>query len=91
MRDKVAEIISDVRFENTYGDTETITDLDLADLILAFIDSQRCEWTRDEVAKPEAYFPSCRDGISFGSKWDFPFCPCCGRRVSIEEVKDGQG
>lgn len=61
-----------------------------ADKVLSLIEGERCVWVKDEVAKPEAYFPSCRDGISFGSKWDFPFCPCCGKRIEVKDALEGK-
>jgi len=57
--------------------------------IEALLDSQRCVWTKD--TKITAFRTSC--GKVHGLNWNFnynPMCPCCGKRISIGEVKDGQ-
>ena len=63
-----------------------------ADSILSLLDAERCEWTEDDGIVQTG----CGTELWFDDIVDehyvkqCPFCPCCGKRISIE-VKDGQG
>ena len=60
--------------------------------IEALLDGQRCEWTE------KGHYAETECGRKVAIRWfnigiqtaAFPFCPCCGKRISIIEVKDGQ-
>jgi hypothetical protein len=56
---------------------------DLAGLIAEWVGG-KCEWIEEKDYRT----PSCRTGVSFGKKWDFPFCPCCGRKIGVKEKED---
>ena len=90
LKGKIAGVIADARNED-YDGCLTM-DLDEAvDSILSLIDSQRCEWTEDDGIVQTG----CGTELWFDDIVDehyvkqCPFCPCCGKRISIE-VKDGQ-
>ena len=59
------------------------------DSILFLIDGQRCEWTHEKEWYAGLYYTSCGRSID-RDIYAHPFCPCCGKRISISEVKDGQ-
>ena len=57
--------------------------------IEALLDGQRCEWTHEKEWYAGLYYTSCGRSID-RDIYAHPFCPCCGKRISISEVKDGQ-
>ena len=79
MRDEIAEMIKKHRVCIDWATYE----VQLADQILSLIEGQRCEWVQEK----EYRTPSCRGGISFGKKWDFPYCPCCGKRIEVKDAR----
>ena len=54
--------------------------------IEALLDGQRCVWTWE--GDISLYSTSCGDAWPLAKP--FTFCPRCGKRISIGEVKDGQ-
>jgi hypothetical protein len=62
--------------------------------IEALLDGQRCEWKRISPCYGGGYnYKNC-DGYEFKIHSYFEkhlYCPYCGERISIKEVKDGQG
>ena len=54
--------------------------------IEALLDGQRCEWTLTEEG---LWKTQCGQEIPDEDTYEkYPFCPCCGKRISIKEVKD---
>jgi len=60
--------------------------LEFADSILSLIDAERCVWTWE--GDISLYSTSCGDAWPLAKP--FTFCPRCGKRIEVKEVKDGQ-
>lgn len=79
LRERVAELLWD-RCAITTGQS-----FEFADSILALINEERCEWSKQADG---GFLTSCR-GYWLPGCWitDYPTdkCPCCGRKI---EVKD---
>ena len=58
--------------------------------IEALLDGQRCEWTHNAEYYPNLYHTSCGKVLSEDSLEQRPFCPFCGFKIEVKEVKDGQ-
>jgi hypothetical protein len=87
LRDKIADIILDR--EDANGELTESLDESI-DKILALIDAQRCVWTLDDGSN--TWESSCGvDGMADPKTFDFgefPFCPCCGKRIEVKEGED---
>jgi len=58
--------------------------------ILSLIDAQRCVWTRRShyVVENDMYTTKCKHTVWTCLDLDSePFCPCCGKRIEIVEVR----
>ena len=84
MEDEITNLIG-------YWDWENKTANQCAAAVLSLIDSQRCVWKQVH----EFWFPACDNDSRLDAREykikSKPFCPYCGKRISIIEVKDGQG
>ena len=87
LKGKIAGVIADARNED-YDGCLTM-DLDEAvDSVLSLIDEERCEWTKKYMFHgEEMYLTSCNKTDCF---INYTFCPHCGKRIEVKEVKDGQ-
>ncbi len=79
MRDKIGKILS---LQGCEG-------YDAIGEILSLIDEERCVWTLTEEG---LWKTQCGEEIPDEDTYEkYPFCPCCGKRIEVKEVKDGQG
>ena len=62
--------------------------------ILSLIDAERCVWTEKTRSNGViVYKTSCDKQAITWERKNFnenPFCQACGKRIEVEEVKDGQ-
>ena len=80
LRDEIVQII--------FKDWVDHVDLnDTADSILALINEERCEWTNDcdGMTHTECGAIRCYDYIIEHVISYDPYCPCCGKRISLKE------
>lgn len=57
-----------------------------ADAILSLIESERCVWTYDSERE---WVTSCGNEVLDETTYgQYPFCPCCGKRITIVEDKN---
>jgi len=84
LKGKIAGVIADARNEG-YDDCLTM-DLDEAvDSILSLIDAERCVWTLNG----EDWITQCGADIPDEDTYEkYPYCPRCGKRISIKEDKN---
>jgi hypothetical protein len=92
LKGKIAGVIADARNED-YDGCLTM-DLDEAvDSVLSLIDEERCEWTKISVSYAGGYNYKTCYGYEFKVHSYFKnhiYCPYCGKRIEVKEVKDGQ-
>ena len=56
------------------------------DGLTSLIESERCEWTYDSERE---WVTSCGNEVLDEATYgQYPFCPCCGKRISIGEDKN---
>lgn len=80
LRDKIVEWLSN---ETTLLEVECEA---AGDALIALIDGQRCEWTLTEEG---LWKTQCGQEIPDEDTYEkYPFCPCCGKRISIGEDKN---
>jgi hypothetical protein len=82
LRDKVLELIIDARYTDSH-DSFVVTADEIADSILALIDSQRCEWTPFHA---DSYKTECGFYSTLMDSYH-KYCPCCGKRIHAVEAE----
>lgn len=84
MKDELREKIITVFVKRGHRRNEIVEEVKE---ILSLINAQRCVWTGDML---NGWTTSCGTPVAI-RVWGFsqnPFCPCCGKRIEIKEVKD---
>lgn len=90
MRERIAKLYIDNCFAKSLLVVGNEAE-EFADQILSLINAERCVWKHEEVWYPCLYYTSCGKFYREEYAEDKPYCPFCGKRISIGEVKDGQG
>ncbi len=92
MEDELREKIARWLYERDYRNSHIWMDwndagesyMKLADGPLSLIDSQRCVWTLTEEG---LWKTQCGEEIPDEDTYEkYPFCPCCGKRIEVEDA-----
>ena len=86
MKDELKEKLAHMIGYEDWGDKSAE---DVVEDIFSLIDGERCVWTADKY-----YFTASCNRMTYEKRfWMVQgrfYCPCCGKRIEVKEVKDGQ-